>query len=389
MGTVKQSILTQKQFIIANQPHITQSNDNWVNFNTDMTAPLKDCKIHFNPVQEGSGDPSPENIRTIKEWSSIEVRQLNHYIPILPLTKQEIYYDRNNTYRLQYLGNGKFKVLDSMINTTVFNFDTVPITWTNNINMFLAISDIKTKIGAWNFSYSFRDSNDKNLVSGYLDYGKSTLALIVVMSNLEEMINRTSSKLRLVSDGIALPQGTEFVMALANSNDILNYNIDLSTFNVTLPIYGGYVDLVSSELVETWKTVDLGDFSYTVDKNLTGIDRYCHVFADYGGGAYRDAPDAISDIFRSGSMVQLNNEFATWAMGVLSPTNPKFYFYVPSGTYSSPSEFASAMSGRKISYLLAEPIHYPINPQTLKALRGTNNIWSNTDGPIEIKYWKH
>jgi hypothetical protein len=49
----------------------------------------------------------------------------------------------------------------------------------------------------------------------------------------------------------------------------------------------------------------------------------------------------------------------------------------------------SALSGIKLVYQLKTPIEYPLTPQILKALKGTNNIWSNANGNIEVKYWTH
>lgn len=71
-----QNILARKQFIMANQPHIVKSAAVPLqNFVTDMTAPLKECKVYFSPVQEGSGDPSPDNVRPINGWTGVEVYQ--------------------------------------------------------------------------------------------------------------------------------------------------------------------------------------------------------------------------------------------------------------------------------------------------------------------------
>ena len=42
-------------------------------FTTDLAKPLTGAKIYFNPVQEGGGDPSPENIRNISGWTGANV----------------------------------------------------------------------------------------------------------------------------------------------------------------------------------------------------------------------------------------------------------------------------------------------------------------------------
>lgn len=42
-------------------------------FVTDVARPLKACTVSFSPVQEGSGDPSPENVRPISGWDRISL----------------------------------------------------------------------------------------------------------------------------------------------------------------------------------------------------------------------------------------------------------------------------------------------------------------------------
>lgn len=70
-----QDILARKQFIIANQPHLEELSGSIATFNTDMSAPLKKCKVYFSLVQEGSGDPSPDNVRAISGWTGITLNQ--------------------------------------------------------------------------------------------------------------------------------------------------------------------------------------------------------------------------------------------------------------------------------------------------------------------------
>ena len=55
-----QDILARKQFIIANQPHIAKpAAAPLQNFVTDVPAPLKECKVHFAPVQDLHGYDRP------------------------------------------------------------------------------------------------------------------------------------------------------------------------------------------------------------------------------------------------------------------------------------------------------------------------------------------
>lgn len=63
-----------KQKIILNQPHIETLAGDAVNFTTDLKASLKECKVYFEPIQEGEGDPSPNNVRNITGWDGVEVK---------------------------------------------------------------------------------------------------------------------------------------------------------------------------------------------------------------------------------------------------------------------------------------------------------------------------
>lgn len=46
---------------------------NPVTFETDVAKPLRSLLIPFTPVQSGSGDPSPQNIRSILPWNGLKV----------------------------------------------------------------------------------------------------------------------------------------------------------------------------------------------------------------------------------------------------------------------------------------------------------------------------
>lgn len=46
---------------------------NPLTFLTDLAKPLKSLLIPFTPVQSGSGDPSPQNVRPIVPWEGLKV----------------------------------------------------------------------------------------------------------------------------------------------------------------------------------------------------------------------------------------------------------------------------------------------------------------------------
>lgn len=68
-----------KKRIVANTPHLEQVEPydfgDIIRFDTNMKAPLKTCGAMFAPTQEGTGDPSPTNVRALIGRKSIEVKQ--------------------------------------------------------------------------------------------------------------------------------------------------------------------------------------------------------------------------------------------------------------------------------------------------------------------------
>ena len=46
---------------------------NPLTFQTDLARPLKSLLIPFTPVQSGSGDPSPQNVRPLVPWNGLKV----------------------------------------------------------------------------------------------------------------------------------------------------------------------------------------------------------------------------------------------------------------------------------------------------------------------------
>ena len=67
------SALEARRRILMNTPHIETAAGNMATFSADMVGKLKSCRVSFSPVQEGSGDPAPDNVRPITGWTGCTV----------------------------------------------------------------------------------------------------------------------------------------------------------------------------------------------------------------------------------------------------------------------------------------------------------------------------
>ena len=66
-------LMDYRRKIIANSPHLKSASGAVVTFSDGADLPLKSLLVDIEPVQSGTGDPSPSNIRPISGWSAVKV----------------------------------------------------------------------------------------------------------------------------------------------------------------------------------------------------------------------------------------------------------------------------------------------------------------------------
>lgn len=347
-------LMQRASFILANQPHIaTLPSAPVQNFTTDLKAPLKECKVYFSPVQSGSGTPSPNNVRPITGWTSLTTYYSgeNLYIP-----------NENNK---GYIKNNGTIVVDDHSTYT----DLIPV----------VAGDI----------YSFRcttlnvNGSTNRRLHGYDSSGNwvSQLKVVTTAKNTTENCNII----------VTIPSGISYIRVsfrLGDTNPrVAKENAYEVNWSDSGTVYGGYVDLVRGDVVQIWKELNLSTtkWSYIASTNrfetpyLNDADRT------------RDLITVISDTYLSvvnQTGASFNTSIGDMAM-CFNISSGRPYIVLHDSRFTSAEELIGSFSDHQMFYKLAEPIHYPVDPITLKTLRGTNNIWSSANGPIEVSYWTH
>lgn len=114
-----------KQKIIMNQPHVETLTGDIVSFTTDMKAPLKECKVYFEPVQEGEGDPSPDNVRNISGWNGVSVKNgSNTYSVDWTDNVGTVYGGYVDLVKGELVVTYKKTIIDGSFNAGIFPWDT-------------------------------------------------------------------------------------------------------------------------------------------------------------------------------------------------------------------------------------------------------------------------
>ena len=272
MGSI--NLLEARRNILMSQPHLTTESANPLTFQTDISANLKDCKVYFEPVQEGSGDPSPDNVRPISGWDGVTVYKSKRNLLI--------------TDGITFTGSSYINK-DGNITSSRYYKRSNPVPCSHIAGKTVTFNTVVESGGSSVTSVAFYSSD-------IIDSNHAVLCAYKKLTS-DETITATiplTAKYMVITLNNAYTLDGKYIVEGTNPLD----EVDTPTA-ITIPfpqtIYGGYVDLVKGEVVET-----------------VGSD------------------------------------------------------------------------GQSIT-----PQTYAITPQVIKTLKGINNIWSDANGNIELRFWKH
>ena len=351
--------------ILMSQPHVeTLSSDGLLNFKTDVPANLKSCKINFAPIQEGSGDPSPDNVRPITGWDGVTVYKTGKN-----LFDKSKYYNLPSEY--EYVDSSykckAIQLLPNTVYTLTCNSDTAA---SSPIILMHKYSHVNT--------------------AGFLDLRKVT--------DTKTFTTDSTGKLYIGTTAL----NTANAMSVFNARlEAINVQIELGTqatayelytgTSITIPfpqtIYGGYADLTKGEVVAEWALLE--------PVTVNGIiNPYAWVYV----GAYGTIDETIAP--KSNLLMKTNgaasrikdNEFNVFDSSGYNRAHAVFRIEnvsLTSASYNEKlSELREAGTPLQFAYKLTTSTTYQLTPETIKTLRGINNIWSTGDS-IQVSYWTH
>ena len=354
-----QDILARKQFIIANQPHIEKlAAAPLQSFTTDMAAPLKECKVHFEPVQEGTGDPSPENIRPISGWTGVEVYTAGENL--IPIDYEAV--------------EGKWKPTNGVISGSVYNMGQFPVPAT---------------------MLRYQVETTGNPYFGFIDgpiqldepvYG------VKVVTNVRStnFDNSDGHKYALITQNREGNYDKKIIISVGGSDKIYSepsgttFSLDWADSAGT--VYGGYVDLVTGEVWAEWKYIDFTTANWTqfsVGTSVITTSLFPGTISSRNNGFCNILPMVSNPNVYGIEGIDWNNGRLNLCLsisrGITTLADFKAWLQTLKDSGTTPCVVAK----------YGEPVLLTtLTPTPLKTLRGTNNIWSNA-GNIELSYWKH
>ena len=358
-------LMDYRRKIIASSPHLMSASGAVATFSDGADLPLKSLIVDIEPVQSGTGDPSPTNIRPISGWTGCNIQRDGKNLLALPVVKfNEVDATIANCF---FIKAGTYRI----------SFD-VSVTNRIGVRMLDLNGDIYSDpehrpVNGWTYN-----SNTKSYYQGA---DSSQTHREVTLTIVQDCYIRIVSN--LTGGGLTNVQ-LELGSTVTPYEPYKGRTIPINWQTEAGTVYGGKLDVLSGVMrvdramvtfdgSEGWApqngvfTLYLGDAANiykagtTSQQNIVIADRF-----KPNGIKYRDGCGDGNII----KVVGNNTQIACY-----------------SSVYSSVDAFKSSLDDNpmQIVYVLATTIEIQLDAHTVKSLLGANNIFANT-GDTSVEY---
>ena len=308
--------------------------------------PLKSLVVDINPVQSGSGDPSPDNVRPISGWTGANVvRYGKNYIQ-----------NSDASYSLTTSMAATYTTVASLADITSGTFSVEAV----------VPSGQTLKL----FGY---DGTDNNFIWDLAPQGDGRYA---VTSNGNTI--KRAKEFRIYSQPYT--GGDSVVTVISKAMLVVNdtetayepysgQTIPISWQTEAGTVYGGKLDVLSGVLTvdRAYEEFDLSQYSYST---TNGFDNWTIPISNTTTGASNSAGN-ISNI--------ANYAYASSTHGM------NHYYAGANAIVLYLTEGSARDKTAQFVYPLATPIEIQLTPHEVKSLLGANNIWADT-GDTSVEY---
>ena len=313
--------------------------------------PVKSCVVQIEPIQEGSGDPSPTNIRPISGRTGAVVTKCG-----------------GDAMANATLSQGTIKGTDGTDNaannrcrTSSFNVSgTVYVVCPSGF-------EFTTRVYETNGTYLANESD----TAAWIGTNK---AYTITGNRLMRLVVRKTNDANITPSAVP----TFYVYE--------NYTTLSLSFGQT--VYGGTVDVTTGVLTVDMARIDLGGMNWYYQASYGGYPAFRTTdllsvakLPSANTAAVLSEVHLVSDTYK---LTYADYMYGRDVNGYIALNNAG-QMHIKNTAYSDADIFATAMSGHYIVYELATPQTYQLTPTQVASILGQNNIWSDT-GDVAVEY---
>lgn len=299
-------------------------------FTTKTGGKLESCIVAFEPVQSGSGDPSPSNVRPITGHSSVEVWE--HGKNLIGIgTQLNGFVTSGNQFNPDNSAIGYLFETKYLPNTITFNA-------TNGNRAYVAYFNTVPQNGT---SCPSKDQTSQVLprtITVDKTYPYIHLQLSYGVTNLSD---------------IQVEEGSE-------DTDYVPYQGQYITVSLGNTYYSGTLNLISGDLEVEQVAIDMGDLTWTPSSGL-----FVSAITGKANGKTNFLCEAYNPV---------NKDTSSLLDGEITGASSGSAIYAKNSNYTYGYEFKSAVTGKKIVYELSAIQIIKLTPQQINTLIGENNI---------------
>lgn len=319
--------------------------------------PVVDLTAEINPIQEGTGDPSPSNIRPISGFSSCTISRTG--VNLWDEQWEVGSYNTNDGTKLNVQDRIRSKNFISVIPNSQYFIKL----WTG--------STFSIRLFCYDKSYNFISSPE------WLQQG------VITIPNNVYFITFTC----------ASAYGTTYnndisINYPATDTDYHAYNGETKTTNFGQTVYGGSLDLTTGILTIDRKSVDLDSLTWTYHLASGSYSDYfdTNLPNDSITGDGSIAFNGICQIYKSIPSAQIaTSGYDNNVMALAANTHR---FIVCDQRFNNESDLVQEFQdeGIILLYPLATPETIQLTPAQVNTILGVNNIWADCNGDVDVTY---
>ena len=350
-----------------------------------LAAPADKIIANIEPVQEGTGEPSPDNVRPISGWDTVEIHSTTNtnlvFFPPLDVYSANGITCTSDSSELTFSGTATANTSSFYNANRVNDYDSM------GLGIFPAGEYSITCYGFVGASINDRIIFTAKTVTGATVASSQRIsgALNEVADGTGRVVSFTANEPFKMGLWIYINSGTTLnctaKIAMVRKPNVLDYEKYYgSSYFVYLPtqagtVYGGILDVTRGVL-----TVDRGFQKYVGDTSeawaVGQAIRYSLLLPGVKGSQGRGEVVSNLGVFRaSGNQV-----------GTIFTADGRIYYYPPQDI-TTVEAFKNWLSTNnlEIVYPLATPITYQLTPTEVQLLQGYNTLWADT-GDVTVSY---
>lgn len=353
---------------------------NPLTFITDVSKPLKSLLIPFTPVQSGTGDPSPQNIRSILPWNGLTVQQAGKNL--LSLVSVHALPNGNdiNSYGTRVsVSDGIVTITQSQTTTDyeVRNY--------RNGYFVIRFDGFKDLLQKTKMRFSAKINVTSNpLQSSCLYFAPNGIVDVeapindgIVSGVVNQKFDGTKDYLEIRCAGCSFTM-TDIMLYPYSETDPTFEPYEGRKTDIVFPslVYGGSHEAVSGKLMSEFVPVDLSTMGFTYRSGWN-----CWVAnADSRFETVASNNTPTRALTAEAKAVGASGYTSSHPANTFSQNTNGVWFFDNGSTENPPSGI--------LIVPLATPTEQTLTGHQITALKGENTIWSDADGSMTAVYLK-